>query len=143
MSEIGNILTILSSAMGDYLSRRTDDFKKVIIAGLAAGFSRVLAVLVITMLLLIVLAVFAFAFIVLLGDLIGSLSGAAFIVGGVYLVCAMILFIFRKRLFLNMFTNLFNGIAATSSPTDSWKSLLMTLVRNIRIILSSAPRQDR
>ncbi len=143
MSEIGNILTILSSAMGDYLSRRTDDFKKVIIAGLAAGFSRVLAVLVITMLLLIVLAVFAFAFIVLLGDLIGSLSGAAFIVGGVYLVCAMILFIFRKRLFLNMFTNLFNGIADTSSPTDSWKSLLMTLVRNIRIILSSAPQQDR
>ena len=143
MSEIRNILTILSSAMGDYLSRRTDDFKKVIIAGLAAGFSRVLAVLVITMLLLIVLAVFAFAFIVLLGDLIGSLSGAAFIVGGVYLVCAMILFIFRKRLFLNMFTNLFNGIADTSSPTDSWKSLLMTLVRNIRIILSSAPQQDR
>ena len=143
MSEIGNILTILSSAMGDYLSRRTDDFKKVIIAGLAAGFSRVLAVLVITMLLLIVLAVFAFAFIVLLDDLIGSLSGAAFIVGGVYLLCAMILFIFRKRLFLNMFTNLFTGIADTSSPTDSWKPLLMTLVRNLRIILSSAPQQDR
>ena len=143
MSEIGNIITILSSAMGDYLSRRTDDFKKVIIAGLAAGFSRVLAVLVITMLLLIVLAVFAFAFIVLLGDLIGSLSGAAFIVGGVYLVCAMIFFIFRKRLFLNMFTNLFTGIAEASSPTDSWKPLLMTLVRNLRIILSSAPQQDR
>ena len=143
MSEIGNIITILSSAMGDYLSRRTDDFKKVIIAGLAAGFSRVLAVLVITMLLLIVLALFAFAFIVLLGDLIGSLSGAAFIVGGVYLVCAMIFFIFRKRLFLNMFTNLFTGIAEASSPTDSWKPLLMTLVRNLRIILSSAPQQDR
>ena len=143
MSEIGNIITILSSAMGDYLSRRTDDFKKVIIAGLAAGFSRVLAVLVITMLLLIVLAVFAFAFIVLLGNLIGSLSGAAFIVGGVYLVCAMIFFIFRKRLFLNMFTNLFTGIAEASSPIDSWKPLLMTLVRNLRIILSSAPQQDR
>lgn len=132
MSEIRNILTILSSAMGDYLSLRTDDFKKVIIAGLAAGFSRVLAVLVITMLLLIVLAVFAFAFIVLLDDLIGSLSGAAFIVGGVYLLCAMILFIFRKRLFLNMFTNMFTGIAEASSPTDSWKSLLLTLVRNLR-----------
>lgn len=143
MSEIGNILTILSSAMGDYLSRRTDDFKKVIIAGLSVGFSRVLSVLVIAMLLLIVLAVFAFAFIVLLGDLIGSLSGAAFIVGGIYLVCAMILVIFRKRLFLNMFTNLFTGIAEASSPTDSWKPLLMTLVRNLRIILSSAPRQDR
>lgn len=143
MSEIGNILTILSSAMGDYLSRRTDDFKKNIVSGLSVGFSRVLSVLVIAMLLLIVLAVFAFAFIVLLDDLIGSLSGAAFIVGGVYLVCAMILFIFRKRLFLNMFTNLFTGIVDTSSPTDSWKPLLMTLVRNLRIILSSAPRQDR
>jgi len=132
MSEIGNIITILSSAMGDYLSRRTDDFKKVIIAGLAAGFSRVLAVLVISMLLLIVLAVFAFAFIVLIGEALGSLSTAAFIVGGVFLAGVAVLFLLRKRLFLNMFTGLFTGIVESDMPADSWKPLLLTLVRNLR-----------
>ena len=143
MEENKTILGILSSTIGEYLSVRTDDFKKNIVTGLSVGFSRILAVLVITLVLLVVLGVFAFAFIVLIGEEIGSLSGAAFIVAGVYIIAAIVLILLRKRLFLNMFTNLFTGIAEASSPTDSWKPLLMTLVRDLRIILSSAPRQDR
>ena len=132
MDENRTILGILSSAVGEYLSMRTDDFKKNIVTSLSVGFSRVLAVLVIILLLLIVLGVFAFAFIVLIGEAIGSMSGAAFIVGGVYLIPLVILILLRKRLFLNMFTNMFTGIAEASSPTDSWKPLLLTLVRNLR-----------
>ena len=105
MDDNRTILGILSSAVGKYLSMRTDDFKKNIVAGLSMGFSRVLAILVITLLLLIVLGVFAFAFIVLLGEEIGSMSGAAFIVGGVYLIAVLVLVLLRKRLFVNMFSN--------------------------------------
>ena len=83
------ILGILSSAVVKYLSMRTDDFKTNIVAGLSMGFSIVLAILVITLLLLIVLGVFAFAF----------------IVGGVYLIAAIVLIFLRKRLFVNMFSN--------------------------------------
>lgn len=126
------IIGILSSAVGEYLGMRTDEFKKNIIASLSAGFSRVLAILVIAMLLLIVLAVFAFAFIVLLGQAMGSLSGAAFMIGGVYLIAVVILIMLRKRLFLNMFINLFSGIIEKESPSDSWKTLLLTVVRNLR-----------
>ena len=132
MKENGTILGILSSAVGEYLSARTDDFRKNIVTGLSVGFSRVLAVLVISFLLLIVLGVFAIGFIVLLGDAIGSMSGAAFIVGGVYLIAAVVLILLRKRLFRNMFTNLFTGIIEKESPTDSWKTLILMIVRNLR-----------
>ena len=132
MEDNRNILGILSSAIGEYLNLRTDDFRKNIIESLSVGFSRVLAILVIAMLSLIVLAVFAFAFIVLLGQAIGSLSGAAFIIGGLYLTGVVILFLLRKRLFLDMFTNLFTGIVGSDNPADSWKTVLLTVVRNLR-----------
>ena len=127
-----NIMNILSSAVNEYLSRRTDDLRKNIVTGLSVGFSRALAILVITMMLLIVLGVFAYAFIVLIGEAIGSLSGAAFIVGGVYLVAVTVLFLLRKRLFLNMFTNIFSGIIGDETPSGNLRALLLLIVRNLR-----------
>ena len=132
MEDKVNPLSSLSSIIGDYLRMRRDDLRKNIITGLAAGFSRVLAILIISLLMVIVLAVFAFAFIILLEKPVGSMSGAAFIVGGVYLSGAIVLFFLRKLLFVNMFTKLFTGIMQTSTPDDSWKSLLLILVQNLR-----------
>lgn len=132
MNDNRNPLNGLSSAIGEYLSLKTDDFKKNIISGLSIGFSRTLAILVIVMILLIVLAVFAFAFIVLLGDAIGSWSCAAFIVGGVYLIVFAVLFFLRKRLFLKMFTGLFTGILDSGTSSDKWKTLALVAVRYLR-----------
>lgn len=132
MEDKVNPLSSLSSIIGDYLRMRRDDLRKNIITGLAAGFSRVLAILIISLLMVIVLAVFAFAFIILLEKPVGSMSGAAFIVGGVYLSGAIVLFFLRKLLFVNMFTKLFTGIMQTNTPDDSWKSLLLILVQNLR-----------
>ena len=127
-----NPLSGLSSILGEYLSMRRDDLRKSIIIGMSAGFSRVLAILIISLLMVIVLAVLAFAFIILIGDAIGSLSGAAFIVGGVYLAVAAELFFLRKRLFVNMFTRLFSGIIQTNTPDNGWKSFLLIVVQNLR-----------
>lgn len=127
-----NPLSGLSSILGEYLSIRRDDLRKSIIIGMSAGFSRVLAILILSLLMVIVLAVLAFAFIILIGDAIGSLSGAAFIVGGVYLAVAAVLFFLRKRLFVNMFTRLFSGIIQTNTPDDGWKSFLLIVVQNLR-----------
>ena len=127
-----NPLSGLSSILGEYLSMRRDDLRKSIIIGMSAGFSRVLAILIISLLMVIVLAVLAFAFIILIGDAIGSLSGAAFIVGGVYLAVAAVLFFLRKRLFVNMFTRLFSGIIQTNTPDNGWKSFLLIVVQNLR-----------
>lgn len=128
MSPLGG----LSSVIGEFLRTGTDDLKKNIITGLSTGFSRVLSILVISMLMVVVLLVFAFASVILLGEAIGSLGTAALIVGSVYLLGAAVLFILRKRLFVNMFTDLFTGIIQSSAPTDSWKSLLLVLVRSLR-----------
>ena len=132
MDENRSLLNSLSSVIGEYLSLRTDDLKKNVVSGLSVGFSRVLTTLVLLMFLLLVLAVFAVAFIMLLGEAIGSWSGAAFIVGGVYLFALAVLFCVRKKLFLNMFTNLFTGIVESASPNDKWKSLSLVLIRYLR-----------
>lgn len=132
MDDDRNPLNSLSSVIGEYLSLRTDDFKKNVITGLSVGFSRVLSTLALLMLLLVVLGVFALAFIILLGEAIGSLSGAAFIVGGAYLIAFAILFFLRKRLFLKMFTNLFTGILNSGTSSDKWKTLALVAVRYLR-----------
>ena len=137
MDDNRNPLDSLSSAIGEYLSLRTDDFKKNVIEGLSIGFSRVLSILVLLMLLLLVLAIFAVAFIMLLGEAIGSFSGAAFIVSGVYLIALGVLFLMRKRLFLNMCTVLFTGIINSGTPTDKWKSLALVAVRYLRGLVDS------
>lgn len=132
MNDNRNPLDSLSSAIGEYLSLRTDDFKKSVVEGLSVGFSRVLSILVLMMLLLVLLGVFAFAFVVLLGEAIGSLSGAAFIVGGVYLIALAVLFLLRKHLFLKMFTGLFTGILDSGTSSDKWKTLALVVVRYLR-----------
>ena len=134
------LLKSLTSVLETYLGLRTDNFKKNLTNALAAGFSRALAILVIVALRLIVLTVFAFAFIILLGDAIGSWSGAAFIVGGIFLASALVLYLKRKTLFLNMFTNLFTDIIDTKTPDDGWNSLLLIIVRTIRSSIESPPR---
>ena len=122
----------LSSVIGEYLRVRRDNFKKNVITGLSAGFSRLITILIISLLMVIVLAVSAFGFIILLSERIGSLSVAAFIIGGFYFIGVVILFVLRKRLFVNMFTNLFTGIMQTNVSDDSWKTLLLIIVKRLR-----------
>ena len=132
MGEKLNPLGGLSAIIVELLRTGTEDLKRNVITGLSAGFSRVLAILVISMLMVVVLLIFAFASVLLLGEAIGSLSIAAIIVGAVYLFVTAVLIFLRKRLFVNMFTDLFTGIIKSNAPADSWKSLLLIFVRNLR-----------
>ena len=132
MGEKLNPLGGLSAIIVELLRTGTEDLKRNVITGLSAGFSRVLAILVISMLMVVVLLIFAFASVLLLGEAIGSLSIAAIIVGAVYLFVTAVLIFLRKRLFVNMFTDLFTGIIKSNAPANSWKSLLLIFVRNLR-----------
>lgn len=128
---MGGLLHILSSILSEYLGTRTDDFKKRIAIGLSIGFSRALAILLMGLLSIVLLSVVAFASTLLIGEAIGSFSGAAFIVAGVYLIALVFLYIFRKRLFLKMFARIFSGIAEDVSPADDFKALALIMVRQI------------
>lgn len=129
-----NLFENMSSAIGEYLNLRTDNFKKRLIGSLSTGFSRALSIIAIMMLLLIVLSVFAFGFTILIGDAIGSWSGAAFIVGGAYLIIIVILFILRKRLFFKTFKKIFTEFAEAETETqpEEWKSASLILIRYLR-----------
>ena len=93
-----------------YLDLTVDALKLRTIEGLSVGVSRVLALMTVLMLAMIALSIFAFASVLLLGKLIGSLIGATFIIGALFLVLLIILLVFRKRLFLDMSVRLFVGI---------------------------------
>lgn len=94
----------------NYLDLRLNELKLKTIDGLSIGVSRVLSMMLVIMLGAIVLAAFAFGTVFLLGDLIGSWAGAAFIIGGVFLFLLVLLLIYWKWLFVNMFVKLFIGI---------------------------------
>ena len=100
----------MNSDIRKYLDLKLNELKLRAIDGLSVGVSRVLSLVVVIMLGAIVLAAFAFGTVLLLGDVIGSWAGAAFIVGGIFLIALSLLLIYWKRLFVNIFVKLFIGI---------------------------------
>jgi hypothetical protein len=94
----------------NYLDLRLNDLRLKTIDGLSIGVSRVLSMMLVIMLGAIVLAAFAFGTVLLLGDLIGSWAGAAFIIGSLLLIVLALLLIYWKRLFVNIFVKLFISI---------------------------------
>ena len=75
---------------------------------------------------MIVLAVFAVGFILLLAEAIGSWSGAAFIVGGVYLIALIIIWLIRRRRAKDAYMQ-----------ATSWKPLALMAIRYVRSLLEN------
>ena len=98
------------SDTGKYLEKKLDVLKLQTVDGLSVAASSILAMMAILMVGAIVLAAFAFGTVMLLGELIGDWAVAAFIIGGVFLIQLIILIIFRKKLFVDMFVQLFIGM---------------------------------
>lgn len=134
MAENHNLLNSLSSALGEYLNLKADDFRKKTVSGLAIGFSRALSIIILAMLLMIIIFVISFALIVVIGNAIGSWSGAAFIIGGVYIIAFAVLYLMRKKLFVGVFTNLFQGVMSDNSQNNEWKPIIMSIISYLRTV---------
>lgn len=98
------------SEIRKYLDLKFDSLKLQTVDGLSVVVSRVLTMMAMLMVGAIVLAALAFGTMVLLGELIGDWAAAAFIIGGIFLIALALLYVFRKKLFQNMFVRLFIGI---------------------------------
>ena len=133
----GKFLNVLSSAVAEIFSLKTDNYKKRLVSSLSAWFSRAMSVLLMVMLLMMVLGAFSFGFIVMIGDAIGSWSGAAFIVGGVFLVVLLVLFFLRKRLFVRMSVSLFSSFAESREQDRDFRSASLMIVRYLRDSMKS------
>lgn len=100
----------MNSELRRYMELRIDEIKLKAVDGLSVGVGSVLALMTIMAVGAIASAAFAFGFVVLLGELIGSWAAAAFIVGGLFLVLLAVLIFLRKRLFRDLFVKLFISI---------------------------------
>lgn len=100
----------ISSEVRRYMELRIDEIKLKAVDGLSVGVSGVLALMAIMAVGAIALIAIAFGSMLLLGEAVGSLSLAAFIIAGFFLLLLVFLIILRKKLFLNLLVRLFISI---------------------------------
>ena len=91
----------------DYVDLKIDDLKLRTAKGLSLTISRLLSMILMLSVVSIVLMALAFGSVLFLGDLIGSYSLACLIVAAFFLIVLAILFVLRKKLFVNGFVKLF------------------------------------
>lgn len=94
----------------EYVDLKADGLKLQVARGLTLSVSKILSLILILGILSAFVMVLSLAFVLLLGEWIGSYAGAAFIVAGVHLVVLVVLFICKDRLFRGSFVRLFMNI---------------------------------
>lgn len=87
MKGMYDLFDILSSAAGEYLSLKTECFKK-----------RIVIAMVLSMFFLLFMSAVSFALVMAIGNALGSLVSGAFIVSGIYAVVFLVLYGIRKKL---------------------------------------------
>lgn len=107
MSEFTRPAEQLSTEVRSYVDLKVDELKLKTARGLSLSVSRILGVILILGVVTTLLLVLAFGVVLVVGDLIHSYGGAAFIVAGVLAVILGVLLLFRERLFRNSFVPLF------------------------------------
>ena len=117
-----------------YVDTRVDDLKLQAAKGLSQGSGALAGLVLILVMVSALVLVLSFAGVLLLGELLGSNTKAAFLVAGILLIVVVILLLCRKYLFRDSFVGLFTGIFAPedaqASPIKSQKQLDAALARS-------------
>ena len=100
----------LVSDSKDYADLKIDELKLKTVEGLSISVSRILPVIIMVMMASMAVAVMTFGCVILIGYAVGSLWAGAFIMAGFFAVVLFVLYLFRDRLFLNMFVRLFINV---------------------------------
>lgn len=90
-----------------YADAKIDDVKLKTVKGLSQGSSTLARMLLYFAIGSALVMALAFAFVLLLGELIGSYALAAFIVAGVLALALVVIFLLRGRLFRDSFVPMF------------------------------------
>jgi len=107
MSEFTKPLKDLAGDAQEYVDMKVEDVKLRTAKGMSVAMNELVAIVLILAVATIVLITLAFAFVLLLGDLVGSYALGAFIVAAFFLVILVVLFTRRKKLFINSFLKTF------------------------------------
>lgn len=106
-----------------YLDKQMDNVKLRTVKGLSQSVSAMGGLLMIFAVASICLLTLSFAFVMWIGEMLGSYALGAFIVAGVLLVATVILVLLREKLFKNTFLPLFEGIIAPEGSHATQESL--------------------
>ncbi len=106
-SDFINSLEELGKSATEYADLKIDDLKLRTAKGLSVTLNRIILAVLFLSIAGIVLTSAAFGGILLIGKLIGSYAGGAFIVSAFFLLVLIVLYILRDRLFLNSLVKMF------------------------------------
>lgn len=93
-----------------YADLQVDDLKLKITKGLSLSLGQLLAMLLVVLSLFLVLLALSAGFVLLLGQWTGSYELGAFLMAAVFALVTLVLFLLRKKLFVDGFVKLFAGI---------------------------------
>lgn len=97
----------LARGTAEYVDMKIDDLKLRTVKGLSVTLNRILLATMFLTLGSIALMAAAFGLVLLIGALIGSYWGGAFIVAAFFLLLMLVLFLLRKKLFLDGLVSMF------------------------------------
>lgn len=100
----------LVSGTADYVNLKIDELKLRAVKGLSVALNKLLLSIMFLTLGGIVLMALAFGGVLLIGKLIGDYAAGAFIVAAFFLLVMFILFLLRKKLFMNGLVKMFVGL---------------------------------
>ena len=106
-----------------YLDRQLEGFKLRIVKGLSEATRDLGVLLVVLTVAGIFLLTLSFAFVMWIGEMLGSYAAGAFIVAGVLFLLTVILILLRGRLFKNTFVSLYTGIITPERKEADAESL--------------------
>lgn len=110
MSKIDSPIENLAENTAEYVGLKIDDLKLRLVKGLSVSMNHLLSMILVLFAVSICLIAAAFGLSLLIGKAIGSYAGGAFIVAGFFLLVALVVFLLRKRLFVDGFVKLFAGL---------------------------------
>ena len=106
-----------------YLDRQLEGFQLRIVKGLSEATRDLGVLLVVFTVAGIFLLTLSFAFVMWIGEMLGSYAAGAFIVAGVLFLLTVILILLRGRLFKNTFVSLYTGIITPERKEADAESL--------------------
>lgn len=100
----------LAEGTAEYVNLKIDDLKLRTARGLAVTLNKLLLSVLLLILGGIVLMALAFGGVLLIGKMLGNYAAGAFIVAAFFLLVMLVLFLLRKKLFLNGLVRTFIGL---------------------------------
>ena len=101
----------LASSVKEYINMKIDQFTLKGVEDISIVSSKVILILIYVMLGVVILQLIGFALSYFIGELLDSTAMGFLIVGGVFIIAFLAVFLFRKKLFTNsivkMFINMF------------------------------------